>query len=220
MKEENFKKFVEFYAGHDSHYGVAVPTGKISDKGKVEVDFKILDEPVTDSLYQQHLAGEINLSICPINKEGLCKFGVIDIDDYQVSHQSIAITLKLNGLRFVIHRTKSGGAHLTVFFKKPIPASDVRRILRKLTPKLSYANAEIFPTNDKEAGGVISLPYFDADNPTKYAFDDNGQGILDVDKYIELLESSLLTRSELLNSDIELETNELRDGPPCLEFSN
>ena len=74
--------------------------------------------------------------------------------------------------------SKSFGAHLFLFSKKPQSASLFQEKLKEFSAYLGYATAEIFPKqtkliNERDTGSWLNLPYH---GETRYAFLDNGEG--------------------------------------------
>jgi hypothetical protein len=92
-------------------------------------------------------------------------FAAIDIDEYPIDHAAIASKLKSWGLPLVVCNSKSGGAHLYVFFSRLEDPSAVVNVLENIATALGYSGTEIFPkqtTRDKpnSLGNFINLPIF------------------------------------------------------------
>ena len=79
--------FSKYFAGYDLAYGQA-------DMSRLEIDpitkkqkpsYRWNDEDITDQVYNDHLAGERSIGIQPCTKDGLARFGAIDVDfkDYE-----------------------------------------------------------------------------------------------------------------------------------------
>ena len=73
MKAE--QQFADLYAGGDHGFGL------IDKNRKSGYDFK--HQAPTLETYLAHLEGRISIGIVPINRSGLTKFGVLDIDDHK-----------------------------------------------------------------------------------------------------------------------------------------
>src|SRR4051812_10515733 len=46
--------------------------------------------PPTLDLFEEHLAGDIVLGVYPEQKSGMCAWGGLDSDDYQIDHAELA----------------------------------------------------------------------------------------------------------------------------------
>ena len=124
-------------------------------------------EPLTLAHWQAHLAGEMGLGIVPCRLDATVVFGALDVDKYDIEdlHFSLPKRVDKLGLPIVITRSKSGGAHLWVFFCKPVPAKRAIAFLEWARDKLRLdKKTEIFPkqasVENMDAGSWINLPYF------------------------------------------------------------
>ena len=94
-------------------------------------------KPVTDELWTNHLGGEgPALGIIPITENNDCRWGCIDIDEYDLDHVSLIKSIRNLKLPVVLCRSKSGGAHVFLFTKENIPASLMQSKLKQMA--LSY----------------------------------------------------------------------------------
>ena len=176
MKAE--QQFADLYAGGDHGFGL------IDKNRKSGYDFK--HQAPTLETYLAHLEGRISIGIVPINRSGLTKFGVLDIDDHKKDktkpvvpwskekYQKLLDKIKFLRLPLIVSKSKSGGAHCTMFLDKFYKAVDVQHILNKFEYALGYERdyLEKFPkqktlwfdnprTGNREAkdGNFINLPY-------------------------------------------------------------
>lgn len=146
-------RFSELFAGRPDAYGLGA--------GGVK------HEQPTAGLYQAHLNGDTPIGIFPLMDDGTVLFGAIDLDE---PNFELARTMQrlLPGTSW-IERSRSGNAHVWVFFAEPAPAWAVRAILRGATESLGRPEVEIFPKQDRvRPGGVgnyINLPYHGHDRP-------------------------------------------------------
>ena len=82
-------KFKEIFEGNNSAYGQLILSGATNDKGKADGKAFIKRQPVTDNLWEDHLAGkDPALGVIPINEDNMCRWGCIDVDVYNVDHFS------------------------------------------------------------------------------------------------------------------------------------
>jgi hypothetical protein len=73
-------KFKEIFEGNNSAYGQLILSGSTTEKGKAEGKAFIKRQPVTDTLWEEHLEGkDPALGVIPINEDNMCKWGCIDV---------------------------------------------------------------------------------------------------------------------------------------------
>lgn len=220
MKEQ-VSKFRSLFQGMEEAYGYYnVTPGRPGEKLLGERDTK--RAPVTTALWEMHLKGEQGLGIIPIMKDNHCWWGCIDIDKYDTDHKLVVKKIQQNKLPLVVCRSKSGGAHVFIFFKEPVPAKEVQAKLRAVAASLGYGGCEIFPkqtqvfTDKGDLGSWLNLPYFDAENTMRYAFDDKAQ-TLSLDDFFKYVAKKKVTRAELAGLSESAPVQELEGGPPCLQ---
>lgn len=217
----NAEEFFQLFIGLTRAYGIYSISASRADKKQVGKAATIRSE-VTVELWEKHLNGEQCLGIIPINDEGMCKFGAIDIDIYEgLQHSSIITKLNDNNIPFIVCRSKSGGAHIYSFFKEWTPASVVQHKLKEIAAGLGYGGCEIFPKQIKlltergDVGGWINMPYFGGGTSTRYGFSKDGTS-LSVGEFLEY--ASVCRISEEKFGKISFTTeSEFSKGPPCLE---
>ena len=147
------KKFYELFKGFSNAHG---QTELIDSKkhGKQMSKSYIVREPLSLDLVQQHLDGKKGIGSIPIDENNQCRFGVLDIDEYNLDLQGLAKKIKKLKLPLTLCRSKSGGAHLYIFLSEPISATEIRDRLAEFASALGYGNCEIFPkqenTTDKK----------------------------------------------------------------------
>ena len=121
--EPRVSKFKEIFLGLERAYGTFQPGESFREDNKAEGKSFIHKQQIEDTLWEDHLKGAWpSLGIFPINDEDKCRWGCIDIDQYPLDHLSIVTKLKEKNLPFVVTKSKSGGAHLFLFFKDYVPA--------------------------------------------------------------------------------------------------
>ena len=164
------------------------------------------------------MAGEIQLGIVPIRDDNCVKFGGIDIDDYKLDHKKLASELSVRKLPLVLIRSKSGGGHVSAFFKNASDAAKVRELLAGWAALLGHAEVEIFPKQSKlaspqDTGNWINMPYSGGNKSDRYALDDKG-GRLSLEEFLDRAERMTIGSTMLESAD---EFPELLEGaPPCL----
>jgi hypothetical protein len=122
--------------------------------------------PVTEKLWEQHVAGKRPLGVIPIREDNSCSWGSIDFDEYDVDLLEIVAKVEASKMPFVPCRSKSGGLHLFLFLKTPEPASDMVNVLRDAAASLGLAECEIFPKQTQllsdrgDMGNWMVMPYY------------------------------------------------------------
>lgn len=231
INQENIEKFAKYFSGHTAFhvsntYPLDVTVKKGAKlKGSVPPHFK--QEEVTEDLYERHLKGVEGLGVCPVNEDAKCKFAVLDIDSYSSDY---AWLLKLNrdlGLGFLPFRSKSGGLHLYMFFKKATSAKSVIAAFEKFidafdlnkrfADKDGNSKVEIFPKQafipKGKNGGAVTLPYYGDERALQYLLDDDGEKV-DLDDALEIVNQSRSTLDILTTA---LENIPYSDAPKCVQ---
>lgn len=190
---------------------------------------KTVREAPPDEAWENHLAGQGPfLGIVPITADSTCYFGALDVDDEAIDHRGLVRLVEKRNLPLVVCRSKSGGAHLYVFFVEPVPAREVVSKLKRWQAALGVTNpdgrpVEIFPKqtvlHEKGVGNWINLPYYGADDTDRYAFSPNGRK-LSLSGFLDLAEKRLVTLAQLKAREPTFEPGDEKyffDGPPCLQ---
>ena len=222
----NIEKFIDIFSGLNIAYGRFIPEDK-NDAGKLQGKNQIIREPdgLPEKLWEDHLSGVASLGIIPIDENNECRWGCIDIDKYNgFDHLKLIKKIRDNNLPLIVCKSKSGGAHVFMFFTVPVKASLVQSRLKEFASFLGCAGSEIFPKQVKllldkgQTGNYLNLPYFDADNTERYALDDEGRPCS-----LEAFYSMHSTHAQP-NADVEYLKfdDKFKDGPPCLNtlFNN
>ena len=157
-------KFKSIFLGLEIAYGQYQP-GERGDNGKQKGKAFIVRGQVTDELWSNHLKGEgAALGIIPITENNDCRWGCIDIDEYNLDHIGLIKNIRDNKLPLVVCRSKSGGAHVFLFTQENIPASLMQSKLREIAIILGYEGSEIFPKQTEilvdrgDTGNFLNLP--------------------------------------------------------------
>ena len=133
------QKFRDIFEGNNSAYGQLILSGETTDKGKAVGKAFIKREPIPDHFWQDHIDGkDPALGVIPINENNECRWGCIDVDQYNLDHMAIMRNIKGLGFPLVTFRSKSGGAHLFLFTKEFISASLMQSKLKMFIAYLAY----------------------------------------------------------------------------------
>jgi hypothetical protein len=83
-------KFKQIFSGLTIAYGQYQPGDRGENGSKQQGKAFIVRKNVTDELWTNHLKGEgAALGIIPITENNDCRWGCIDIDEYNLDHTSL-----------------------------------------------------------------------------------------------------------------------------------
>ena len=214
--------FLNLFAGLERAHGRYILPSTPIDSVKQKGDGKTLAGGATEELWQTHLDGGPGLGIIPIRDDSTVVWGGIDVDIYDLDLVALEQRLVKAELPLVMCRTKSGGAHLYLFTSVPVKAKLMREKLLKFASHLGYPDIEIFPKQikqDSEAGfgNWLNMPYHNdvGDLTTRYCIK-NGRAITST-QFIEYANSKKIDEAELKSLTPLVSTEDLADGPPCLQ---
>jgi len=130
-------------------------------------------EPVTDEVIKNHLTGSTVMGVYPLLPNETCHFLAIDFDKetWREDVRAFMDTCKLEEIPAYLERSRSGnGAHIWIFFDKPVPAVKARKLgsflmTRTLDtrPEISLDSFDRFFPNQNTMpkggfGNLIALP--------------------------------------------------------------
>ena len=213
----NVDKFKNIFTGLDRAHG-EYRYSETRVNGKHDGKMFTKHEPPTLEMYDDHLNGKMPaLGIIPIRDDGTASWGCIDIDEYPLDHKKILSKIKKLKLPLIMCSSKSFGAHLFLFSKKPQSANLFQEKLKEFSAYLGYATAEIFPKqtkliNERDTGSWLNLPYH---GETRYAFLDNGEGA-SLDEFFTLYDQHVC--EDISKIVVAVDKEVIANGPPCLQF--
>ena len=218
-------KFKEIFEGNNSAYGQLILSGSTTEKGKAEGKAFIKRQPITTQLWVDHLEGkDPALGVIPINENNECKWGCIDVDQYNLDHLSIMRNIKGFGFPLVTFRSKSGGAHLFLFAKDFIPAALMQSKLKAMAETLGFGGSEIFPKQTEilvergDTGNFLNLPYHGGTRGLRYTFKAGGEAA-SLESFYSIYDEWAQTKEQIENIVVKqkVENNDaFKEGPPCL----
>ena len=215
-------RFKAIFSGLDIAYGTYKIESSRGD-GKQAGKAVVVRKPPTDDLWVKHLEGaEPSLGIIPIRADNSCIWGCIDIDQYPLDHAGLIKKVRSLELPMVVCRSKSGGAHVFLFTKEPIPAGEMQRFLKSCAALLGEAGREIFPKQSEilvdrgDTGNFLNLPYFGGDQTMRYAIKDDGTAAT-LDEFYELYEQWVQGPDLQFPEGPKEPDHPIKDGPPCLQ---
>jgi len=216
-------KFKSIFLGLEIAYGQYQP-GERGENGKQKGKAFIVRGDVTNSLWSDHLKGKgPALGIIPITEDNSCRWGCIDIDEYNFDHLRLIQSIRRLNLPLIVCRSKSGGAHVFLFTKENIPASLMQSKLKQMAIILGYEGSEIFPKQTEilvergDTGNFLNLPYYNEMKGLRYAINDNGAGCT-LEEFYKLYDVWACSKEDVQN--IKTEEKKIEEafpgGPPCL----
>ena len=221
MIEDRIERFRNIFQGLDRAHGVTIVGESNGNGQKVKGKSFVKRDPVTPELWLKHLQGTENLGIIPINDNSECRWGCIDIDSYAgFDHKKLINKIKNLNLPLIVCRSKSGGAHVFLFTSDYVSAKIMRDKLVQIRAVLGYGNSEVFPKQTElksqdDTGNFLNLPYFNGNDSTRYAFNDNGEAV-NLDGFYLLYENK--KQKNVDNIKVERPKSEFSDAPPCIEI--
>jgi len=212
--------FFRIFPGLNRAYGQFFITER---KGpKLDGYGKTIRESYNAELWKEHLDGKTGLGVIPIDENNQCKWACLDVDDYSVDIEKISKQFVKKNL--IVCRSKSGGAHIFIFTKKPVSASSMINKLKDIVKRFGFVKYDLRPQqtqllNKEDVGSWLNMPYFGGEQSDRYALYDGEVLTPDlfvkwVDKFaVDSLDDIDLGFIEKLNKSNEI----LPGGPPCLQ---
>ena len=218
----DISRFQAIFAGLDIAYGTYKIEGSRSD-GKQSGKAVVVRQPPIDALWHKHIKGvEPSLGIIPIRADNSCIWGCIDIDQYPLDHKGLIAKIRRLELPLVVCRSKSGGAHVFLFTKEPIPAAQMQAYLNAAAGLLGEAGREIFPKQSEilvdrgDTGNFLNLPYFGGDQTMRYALNDDGEACT-LEEFYDLYDQWVQDVPLVIPEGPKTADHPAKDGPPCLQ---
>ena len=182
------QRFLQIFKGKSNTYVKNNLPKEKPEKGvKTKTKITQVEGKVDKELISQHLDGDFGVGICPINTDGKCYIGVLDIDSYGAKIRKVLDFIRDYQLPLLPFRSKSGGLHVYLILSKSVSAKSMREILSQivyffaLDELYGKEKVEIFPKQDtlkeESFGSCITLPYFNAEEPYTYLLDLDGNPV-------------------------------------------
>lgn len=154
MDDKTVRTFASLFAGRTDAYG----TGK----------GQWVKQAPLWHVYRNHLLGRgPGLGIAPLLDNGTVNFAAIDLDepDFEAAFEMADFIPS----KAWVEKSRSGNAHVWVFFNEPIDAWLVRGIMKEAILAAGKSAVEIFPKQDflrdGMVGNYINLPYHGESRP-------------------------------------------------------
>ena len=216
------QRFLQIFKGKNNTYVKnELPKTRPQEGEKIKTKITNNEGKVDKELLSHHLLGDFGVGICPVNAEGKCYFGVIDIDMYKPKIKRVLHFIKEYQLPLLPFRSKSGGLHVYLILTKSVSAKTMRETLNNISYYFSLdmlygkGKVEVFPKQDKAEGfgSSITLPYFNCENPYTYLLDLDGNQV-EFKGALEYIQKHLTTIEAVKDA---LEKLPYNDAPPCIQ---
>lgn len=235
ISDDDVKRFAVLFSGYDRAYGNFEAQPAVAGekaKGRAWTTTGSLPE----SRWRSHLEGVgPGLGIIMLKDNDTCRFGALDVDEYNVDHAYLYRKLQYYKVPLVLCRTKSGGAHLYLFLKEDCPAVLLRERLDEWCQVLGLsAKTERFPKqisrfSPTDIGNWINIPYQNAERTMRFGI--VAEKALTLKEFLDYVEANLVSL-ETLRKTFEFPKQAFEnpnavdarymgsewvlDGPPCL----
>ncbi len=216
------QRFLQIFKGKNNTYVKnELPKTRPQEGEKIKTKITNNEGKVDKELLSHHLLGDFGVGVCPVNAEGKCYFGVLDIDYYKGKIKRVLHFIKEYQLPLLPFRSKSGGLHVYLILTKSVSAKTMRETLNNISYYFSLdmlygkGKVEVFPKQDKAEGfgSSVTLPYFNCENPYTYLLDLDGNQVEFKDA-LEYIQKHLTTIEAVKDA---LEKLPYNDAPPCIQ---
>lgn len=216
------QRFIQLFKGKSNTYvRNELPKTKPEDGQKIKTKITNNEGKVDKELILHHLEGDFGVGVCPVNAEGKCYFGVLDIDFYRPKIKRVLHFIKEYQLPLLPFRSKSGGLHVYLMLTKAVSAKSMREALNEISYYFCLdtiygkGKVEIFPKQDKAEGfgSSVTLPYFNAENPYTYLLDLDGNPV-EFKEALDYIQKHLTSLEAVKEA---LEKLPYDDTPPCIQ---
>jgi hypothetical protein len=213
INDHDILRYKNLFKGNPQAYGIYTASTNKS---------QTLRHPLKLQQFEMHLTDTgKGLGVVPVIDETTSGFGVLDFDNHKkndaINLIGLEKTIRQKKLPLVVCRSKSGGAHVYLFGKKPLNTRILRQTMLNFADDLKgfgEKEIEIFPKQDKidkhTVGNWINLPYKNGDNTERYAIINSKKATLT--QFIDYAEEIAIDNQELLALGSELH----KDAPPCI----
>lgn len=160
------RKLYDIFFEGCTHYAIA----KINSSGNLAY-YTVEGIPTLDVI-DQHLRGEIVIGAYTVLPGNMVRWLAFDVDSKADLEQAKVIARKLcdflNGISYAIEWSGNKGYHILIFFKKPVPAVEAKKVGEAIRdhlqlPKSGNPHVEVFPKQDRltdsnPLGNLLRLP--------------------------------------------------------------
>ena len=191
LNEEITGLFLRLWDGYEQRHIELDGTNRSKEEsGKVKVKTVTVEGPLTPELAWAHLNGKASIGVAPVKADSTCRFGVLDIDWYDMPEDEVHKVRDRLRTVCAAFRSKSRGLHVYIFTSEPVPAQvmhDYLVTLRKRLPKEIQKKTEIFPKETQTRVGpddqptAVNLPLKSSQREMVFLIDRGGQNAFKCD---------------------------------------
>jgi hypothetical protein len=193
------RRMADLFKGFSGGYGTYDARFLGKAEGKQKVHQFMVKEPPTIDLFEAHLSGQTPVGIYLLDDNEQVSFGAIDIDVYPIDLGVLANRLDQMSLPLIVCNSKSGGAHVYVFFESPQNPAETIDVLKTIAEASGYPGVEVFPKQAKRPSGgygnYINLPFFG--HPSLQYACYTPKGVIGLSAFLDLAECSRTTTANL-----------------------
>lgn len=226
INNKTLNRFIKLFDAYKSAYGTLAEL-KEDENGKINGRNILKKDDLTKDNYQKHLEGVVGLRLIPLKENNKVRYAAIDLDKNNPSSplhdtlESIEQKIKKLGLPLIPCSSKSGDIHLYCFAKEDIDVKVMMSKINEWASLLGYGATEKFPKqltriNEGDHGQPLNVPYFDAENTTRYAYNKGKK--LSLEEFVEYAEISSVTNEELVGFKYDQLDENYNDAPPCIQM--
>lgn len=133
---ETFNIFFDYFVNLSDRYARQMADGS----------YRVIQEPVTPELVQDHLAGKLTLALPSLDTSGMCKWCAWDSDTANRDLFRIENVLLQIGFYPLREGGRSGrDGHLWLFFDNKVPAANLIAFDKEIKSHAKVADMEFFP---------------------------------------------------------------------------
>jgi hypothetical protein len=151
-------QFLNTYEGHSLY--IPATKGEFDPKkNKLKYNYNKKRLPVSQHAAIMHINyGTPHMVVNPINeKTGKCKFGAIDVDDYNQNFETTKHKIYSQKLPLNIVDSVSGGLHLYLYSNEPVDPRVMINALQHYRKNLDYQRIQKYSLNKKRLQKKILL---------------------------------------------------------------
>ncbi len=184
MNSEATELFLRLWDGYDQRHIELDGSNRSKEaSGKIKVKTATVEGPLTPELVWAHFNGKASIGVAPVKADSTCRFGVLDIDWYDMPEDDVVRVRDRLRTMCAGFRSKSRGLHVYVFTSEPVPAQvmhDYLVTLRKRLPKDIQKKTEIFPKESQTRVGpndeptAVNLPLKETQRELVFLIDETG----------------------------------------------
>lgn len=219
MSPGEIDRFMGLFQGLERGYGQYRINGERDKDGKLTGKAVTIRAPLERTQWEEHFAGEVGLGIVPIDDDGLCWWGAIDVDVYDLDLDELSKKISDAKLPLITITSKSGGAHLYLFMNDAVPAAWMMETLQTWAAALGFAGSEVFPkqkrlASTEDVGNWLNMPYFNGDTRTMWPDKEARYFLMYAEHMASINSVESINAIQVVAPDVD----PWDEAPPCLRI--